>query len=142
MPETVEKVIPQAHEIKYRVVAEDELKMLTPMFQDLGWPIPDPNFCKAIVAEAGEGKDAIICGFQLVQFITHAEPLWINPHLRGTGVAEGLVEATVHYVENDCKIKRYLCVAKPGSFAARLCEKHGMIANPGTLYVKQVGEGT
>lgn len=124
--------------VEYRVVADDELRLLHPIFERLGWPLPDPNFAKAIVAEAGNGDDKLVLGFQVVQFIPHAEPLWINPHVRGTGIAEGLVEETMHYVENDCKIKRYLCTAKPGSFAARLAEKYGMVQFPGALFVKQI----
>lgn len=127
-----------AEEIQYRVVADDELRLLHPIFERLGWPLPDPSFAKAVVAEAGKGQDKLILGFQVVQFIPHAEPLWVNSAARGIGVAEGLVEATMHYLEQDCKIKRYLCTAEQGSFAARLAESNGMVAFPGTLYVKQV----
>lgn len=124
--------------IRYRVVADGEMEVLGPLFARLGWAMPEPGMAKAVVAEAGEGKDALILGFTLVQFVPHNEPMWVHPGMRGTGVAEGLAEAVIHYIEVDCHIKRYLCVAKPGSFAARLAEKHGMRPYPGTLYVKQI----
>jgi GNAT superfamily N-acetyltransferase len=131
-------VHPDKEEVHYRVIADRELVILNPLLEKLGWPALDPDMCKVVVAEAGAGDEALILGFQVVQFVTHAEPMWVHPDLRGSGVAEGLVEATAHYIEQDCHIKRYLCVAKPGSFAARLCEKYGMRAVSGQLYVKQI----
>jgi ribosomal protein S18 acetylase RimI-like enzyme len=127
-----------ATEVHYRVVSDHELELLRPMFTKLGWAMPNPDMAKVIVAETGEGADGIICGFAVVQFVTHAEPIWIHPELRGTGIAEQLVEKVVSYIERDCKIDRWVAVAKPGSMAARLCEGQGMVAYPGQLYVKQV----
>lgn len=126
--------------VHYRVIQDDELMILHPQFERLGWMVPDPDMCKVVVAEVGEGKDAIICGFQVVQFVTHAEPLWIHPSMRGTGVAEGLIGATIHYMEVDCKIKRWVVMVKAGSFAARLVEKYGLRHYPGEMWVKQVPE--
>lgn len=131
-------VTPGPESIRYRVVADGELEILAPLFAKLNWTMPDPSLAKAVVAEAGEGKDALVCGFAIVQFIPHNEPMWVHPGMRGTGVAEGLADAVTHYIEVDCHIKRYVCVAKPGSFAARLAEKHGMRPFPGLLYVKQL----
>src|SRR6266403_2415874 len=88
--------------VHYRILADDELRLLHPVFERLGWAPPDPNMCKAVVAEAGEGEQAMVLGFSIIQFVTHSEPMWINPDCRGMGVAEGLVEATVHYIERDC----------------------------------------
>lgn len=130
--------VPEAQEVSYRVVQEDEIKLMAPMFERLGWPLPDPNFAKIVVQEIGQGKDALIVGFNVVQFITHAEPMWINPSMRGLGLAEALADATMNYIENDCHIKRYVATAKPGSFAARICEQRGMVKAPVDLYVKQL----
>jgi ribosomal protein S18 acetylase RimI-like enzyme len=125
-------------EVHYRVVAEDELVRMKPLFDQLGWATPDPNLAKVVVVEAGLGKDAIILGFCAVQYVTHMEPFWIHPNMRGSGVAEALMENAVHYVEHDCNIKKYVSIAKPGSFGARLCEANGMVPFPGQVYVKQI----
>jgi GNAT superfamily N-acetyltransferase len=124
--------------VHYRVVADAELLLLEPLFRKLGWALPDPDFAKAVVAEAGEGPDALILGFSVVQFVPHSEPMWVDPNCRGTGIAEGLMAAVTHYIELDCHIRRYLCVAKPGSFAARLCERNHMALYPGQVWVRQV----
>lgn len=123
--------------VHYRIIADEELALLHPLFTRLGWALPDPSMCKAIVAEAGEGESALILGFVMVQFITHAEPMWVNADCRGMGLAEGLTEAAIHYIEHDCGIKRWVCTAKPGSLAARLAEKYGL-RPAGEMWVKQV----
>jgi GNAT superfamily N-acetyltransferase len=133
--------IPAHSQVTYRVVSDGELQFLAPLFAKLGWPPLDPDYAKAVVAEIGHGPDAIICGFQVVQFVVHSEPMFVEPSMRGTGIAEGLAEATRHYIEKDCRIKRYVSTAKPGSFGARLAEANGMELKPGTaLYVKTVKE--
>jgi hypothetical protein len=137
-PQLVPANVPTSEEVHYRVISGEELERLGPLMNRLGWPTLDPEFSKVVVAEAGEGESALICGFGVVQFVPHAEPMWVDPNLRGTGVAEELVSQVQHYIEVDCKIKRYVCVAKPGSFAARLCEKHGMVPYNGQVYVRQV----
>jgi hypothetical protein len=129
----------QYEKVHYRVVENAEMTLLKPLFDRLGWPAPDPDMAKVIVAQAGLGKDGVILGFSVVQFVTHAEPMWVHPNVRGTGVAEGLVEKTRHYIEDDCHIKRYVVAAKVGSFAARLAESHGMHPLPDlSLYVKVI----
>lgn len=125
--------------IHYRVIANEELLLLKPWFDRLNWALPDPAMAKVIVAEAGEGSKAIICGFQVIQFICHAEPMWIHPAMRGTGVAEGLCDNTVEYIEHDSKIKQYVAVAKKGSFASRLAQERGMkLLENYEVLVKQV----
>lgn len=130
-----------AQEVRYEVVAQEEMAVLFPLFNKLGWPLPDPEFAKIVCVKAGTGDDALVLGFQVVEFICHAGSMWLNPHVRGTGIAEGLAEQVMHYIENDCHIKRYISVAKPGSFGARLAEKYGMIRSKSDLYVKTVKEG-
>ncbi len=129
----------QPEEVHYRVVQDSEILMLKPLFDRLGWPVPDPDMAKVIVAQAGLGKDGVILGFSVVQFVTHCEPLWVHPSMRGTGVAESLIEQTVHYIEHDCHMKRYVVSAKEGSFAARLAQQYGMRPLLGmSVYVKDV----
>ena len=130
----------QQHEqVHYRIVQDNEILMLKPIFDKLGWPVPDPDMAKVVVAQAGLGKDGVILGLGVVQFVTHAEPIWVHPSMRGTGVAEGIMEQVVNYIEKDCHIKRYVVAAKDGSFGARLAEKNGMRPMIGyTVYVKTV----
>lgn len=127
-----------AEEVRYEVVAQEEMAVLFPLFDRLGWPRPDPEFAKIVVVKAGTGDDALVLGFQVVEFILHAGTMWLNPHVRGTGIAEGLAAQVMNYIEHDCKIKRYVSVAKPGSFGARLAEKYGMVKSHNDLYVKTV----
>jgi GNAT superfamily N-acetyltransferase len=127
----------QSTTVHYRIVQDSEILLLKPIFDRLGWPVPDPDMAKLVVAQAGLGKDGVILGFVVVQFVTHAEPLWVHPSMRGTGVAEGLMENVVQYIEKDCHIKRYVVTAKPGSFGARLAERNGMRPMPDqALFVK------
>ena len=128
--------------VRYRIVADDEIRTLKPLFDALGWPLPDPGMAKVLVAEAGEGTQAVIVGFQVIQGVWHAEPMWCHPSVRGSGVAEALVKQTVHYLEHDCHITKYIVLAKPGSFAARLAEQYGMMAVPGQVFVRVVHETT
>lgn len=127
----------QHEQVHYRVVQGEEILMMKPLFDKLGWPVPDPDMAKVIVAQAGLGKDGVILGFGVVQFVTHAEPIWVHPSTRGTGVAEGIMENVVSYIERDCHIKRYVVAAKDGSFGARLAESNGMRPMIGySVYVK------
>lgn len=132
------QVIPPQEEVHYRVIQDAELSILHPIFARLGWPLPDHAMAKVVVAEAGTGASALILGLCVVQFIVHSEPMWVHPAARGLGIAEGIVEQVMSYIENDCKIKRYICIAKPGSFAARLCEKYGYRTWPGQVFVRQL----
>lgn len=129
----------QTEQVHYLVIQDSEIALLKPIFDKLGWPTPDPDMAKVIVAQAGLGKDGVILGFSVVQFMTHAEPMWVHPSMRGTGVAEELVRETVHYIEHDCHIKRYVVSAKEGSIAARLAMAHGMRPLLGmSVYVKDL----
>jgi GNAT superfamily N-acetyltransferase len=125
--------------IHYRILADEEMQRLAPLFFKLSWDMPDPDKSKILVCEAGEGDDALILGFAVIQFVAHAEPFWVHPDMRGSGIAEDLMGHIVHYVENDCKLGKYIAIAKPGSFGARLCEANGMTPFPGQVYVKQIG---
>jgi hypothetical protein len=127
-----------ADEVRYEVVAQEEMGVLNPLFDKLDWPRPDPEFAKIVVVKAGTGDDALVLGFQVVEFICHAGQMWLNPHVRGTGIAEGLASQVMSYIERDCKIKRYISVAKPGSFGARLAERYGMVKVPQDLYMKNL----
>lgn len=129
----------QMEHVNYRIVSGSEMLLMKPLFEKLNWAMPDPDMAKVVVAEAGMGTDAVILGFTVVQFITHAEPMWVHANLRGTGVAEGLAEHVTHYIEHDCHIKRYVVVAKEGSFSARLAESVGMRPLKGmSVFVKQL----
>jgi GNAT superfamily N-acetyltransferase len=130
----------QHEQVHYRIVSGSEILLLKPLFDRLNWPAPDPDMAKVIVAQAGLGKDGVILGFSVVQFVTHAEPLWVHPSMRGTGVAEELVRQTVHYIEDDCKIKRYVVSAKPGSMAARIAVNNGMRPLGCEVFVKTIPE--
>jgi GNAT superfamily N-acetyltransferase len=132
----VARFLDAPQEVIYRVIENEELLKLRPLFDTLGWALPDPDFAKAVVAEA----DGLILGFGIVQFITHAEPMWVHPSVRGSGLAEGLADKMCHYIEEDCHIKKYISCAKPGSFAARLCENRGYVASPATMYIRNVRE--
>lgn len=125
-------------EVRYRIVDGEEMAKLRPLFDALGWALPDQDMAKVVVAEAGTGDKAVICGFTVVQFILHAEPMWVHPSMRGTGIAEALVAQTVHYIEDDCHVKRWMAVAKEGSFAGRLIAAQGMTMIPGNVFVKMV----
>jgi hypothetical protein len=141
------EILPSSHptpnigveDVQFRLLEENEVDLLQPLFEKIGWAdaMPDPAYSKIIVAEAGKGKNVLILGFSVVQFLCHVEPMWIRPDTRGTGLAEALSHATVEYVERESKVKRYVCVAKPGSFSARLAESVGMRPIPGQVYVKQ-----
>lgn len=126
-------------EVEYRVVQDKEMEYMEPVFARLGWTLPDPAYGKVVVAEAG----GMILGFAVVQFMLHAEPQWVNPLIRGTGVAEGIAKAVQTYIEEDCKVTRYIVTAKPGSFGARLAEGIGMTILPQmAVFVKDTRDQT
>ena len=127
------------NEVICRVVGEEEFFLLQPLFDKIGWPLPPPDRAKIIVAEiAGDNGDKLVLGFTVVQLIVHTEPMWIAPPMRGTGVAEKLAQATRHYLEEDCKVSQWVCMAKPGSFAARIAEANGMVPQTNSMmFVKR-----
>ena len=122
--------------VKYRWVdgptCEDEdWDRIEEILKARGWMSLNRTTSRILVAEDSEGK---LYGFQVLQLVPHVEPLYVAPAARASGIAEELVERMVKFL-GEVKIRGYLATAE-SSFAAQLCEKHGMTKLDFPVYAK------
>lgn len=68
-------------DITYRILPHEEFERLKELMCDEGYKdnVPDPRFCRVVVAE----REATIVAFLVCQMAVHMEPLWILPEERG-----------------------------------------------------------
>jgi hypothetical protein len=65
--------------IEYRFLAPEEYEGLRPVFEENGGDLPSPQL-SAIFAAFSEDK---VVGFHVLQYVPHAEPMWVDPEFRG-----------------------------------------------------------
>lgn len=65
--------------VQYRWLMPEEYEALAPVFAEHGGDIPDPNY--SFVYTAWQGDELV--GFHVLQYVPHAEPMWIKPEARG-----------------------------------------------------------
>ena len=81
--------------------------------------------------------DAKIAGYGVSQLMFHAEPIYVLPEYRGSGIAEELASRVVKRI-TEANGKAFVSIAT-NPFAERLCIEQGMERVEGTLYRKQLG---
>lgn len=85
-----------------------------------GWAELNPHTARALCAY----KDERIVGFHIIQLYPHAEPLYVDPEYRGTGLAEDLADRMYEFLK-EVRTRGYMVVCE-SPFAEKLCEARGM----------------
>ena len=122
---------PKIEAVTFRTLRADEYEKLKPLLIESKWVLPYPDMSAVVV---GEYQDKIVC-FTVTQLVPHAEPHWIDPEWRGSGLSELMINEAVRMMENS-GLHSWVVVA-PTEDAARLCRKQGMKEIPGTIFVKE-----
>lgn len=99
-----------------------------------GWPSLNRATTRIRLAEDATGK---VLGFSVLQLFPHAEPLWVAPSARGTGIAEKLTDDMFAFLQ-EVRVRGFLVVAS-SPFAQRLCEQHGMKPLEHPVYAMPIG---
>ena len=119
--------------VSYIQLIGKQVEQLKPILDKLGWAVPHPVNAVAVTA-VYQGR---VVGFFVLQLIPHAEPMWVSPEVRGTGIAEELLaKGKEILVESGAKGWLSICT---NPFSERLAAQLGMepAEKQGVLYVKQ-----
>ena len=114
----------------YEWLDGDDVKQLDGIFSENGWPLLNPLLARALVARDDAGE---IVGCFVLQLVSHAEPLFVKPELRGQGIAEELADRMQAFL---AEMKAHSVFVIPGSqFAEQLCFNHGLKKLDKPVYV-------
>lgn len=117
-------------ELEFRWLEGGELTQLEPLLESRGHMSLNNNMARALCAFDTNGN---IAAFHVLQMIPHAEPLYVNPTYRGTGLAEDLADRMVSFLRS-CNARGFMVVAdNPAS--VKLCEQFGMRKVDSPVYV-------
>lgn len=119
--------------ITYTWIDGGALIALEPILAANGWTSLNGKTARALVAHDGTK----LAGFHILQMLPHAEPLYVAPEYRGTGVALELAARMDVFLE-DISCRAFMVVADTPE-AVHLCEAHGMKLITSPVYLK-VGE--
>jgi len=119
-------------EAKFVTLTGDEVMKIADLIRQTGCAFPHPQLATVEIAVV-EGE---LAGFACSQMIFHAEPIYVQPKYRGTGIAEKLAERVTSAIEQS-NGKFYVAVAE-NQFAENLCREQGMREVPGKLFVREL----
>jgi hypothetical protein len=85
-----------------------------------------------------EDDDGTLVGFYVLQMVPHAEPLWVAPSERSSGLADALADDMLRFLV-DVRARGWMIVAD-NPVAARMCEARGMRKIKAPVYAMG-GEG-
>lgn len=95
-----------------------------------GWAELNPNTAMALCAFDGPK----IVGFYVIQLFPHAEPMFVAPEFRGTGLADELADQMQKYLQ-EVRVRGCMIVAD-NPVVARMCEKRGMKRVTSPVYLR------
>lgn len=78
-------------------------------------------------------RDGKIVGIYCLQLLPHIEPLLVDRHERGSGVAEQLVDDMQNFLV-EVRARGFMAVCEH-PLAAKMCEDRGMVKVPYPVYV-------
>jgi len=122
--------------VQYRVLTQEEVASLVPIFDQFGGSMPDPNSSFFLGAVAG-GE---VVGFLVVQLAVHAEPLWVRADYKH--IMRPLIRATEEQIARNCGPGRHVDVfafVPPGNVARTVQEVASMRVEPWMVLSKRVG---
>lgn len=107
------------------------------LFDQWGEAIPDSR--RAVVAIALDAEDRVIA-LQVMQFVLHAEPLWVAPEWRGKFNVLRLVRRLEEHLSSILPGFSYFILATRRN-VEKLAALAGMqIIGPGVMFRKDIGE--
>lgn len=95
-----------------------------------GWMALNKSTSRVLLAEA----DGELAGFYCLQMAPHVEPMFVQPALRGSGLAEELADRMQAFLI-EVHARGYYAVAD-NPLVAKMCEARGMERIPSPVYVK------
>jgi hypothetical protein len=121
-------------EVKYRWIdgrdaSEEDWEKIESILIARGWMSLNRPTTRILVAEE-EGK---LLGFTTLQLVPHAEPLWVAPSQRATGLAEDLADKMLEFLI-EVKVRGWMVVAD-SPFAEKICKERGMLRVESPVYV-------
>lgn len=117
--------------LHYRLLPPDEWAALAPIFRELGGRLP-PEGSSIAVAEDGSQ----IVAFLVLQFVPHAEPLWIAPDYRGKASWRRLLGLAETQMQSNGGGAYYVFAPTPR--IAQIARVAGLTALPWTVFQKEV----
>lgn len=122
---------PKIEAVTFRELRPDETEKLTPFLKQQGWGIPLPHLAAVVVGEY-QGE---IVSFAVAQLIPHAEPIYVSPSWRGTGLAEETAKQLAGYM---LRAGTGMCLSiAQTKFAEDLCRMLGMVEMQGKIFVRE-----
>ena len=94
-----------------------------------GWASLNRNTSRIRVAERGDK----LVAFYVLQMFPHAEPMWVAPAERSSGVADALADDMLHFL-TEIRARGWMIVAD-SKFAEKMCEARGMRKLQSPVYV-------
>ena len=124
----------QAVSSPVRLLTEEEVQSLAPVFAENGSPLPDPSTSFLIgTVDAGTRE---VTSFLVVQLRVHAEPMWIKP---GHEAAfRGLVHTAERIIQERTGGGCDVFLFAPAGKIARMAEVAGMRTEPWVVYSKTI----
>lgn len=95
-----------------------------------GWASLNRPTTRILIAEDDKGE---LAGLIVLQLFPHAEPLWVRPSMRGSGIAETLADKMMDFLR-EIKVRGFIVMAD-NPLAAKLCEEHGMVKVESPVYI-------
>lgn len=114
---------------------KEACEWLNEVLERRGWSLLNEHTARALCAY----KDERIIGFHVIQLFPHAEPLFIDPEWRGTGLAEELADRMYEFLK-EVRTRGYMVIAE-SPFAEKLCQERGMKRVNYPVYMAVQNEG-
>lgn len=97
-----------------------------------GWMALNKNTTRILFAEDSSG----MVGFYCLQMMPHAEPMFVAPRARATGVADALADTMMDFL-TEVHARGWFIIAD-SEHARKMCEARGMIRVESPVYVAGV----
>lgn len=104
---------------------EDYLDQIDRTIEELNWArLPSRRTFGMSHRIMGVFDGVVLVGWHVVQFFTHAEPIWLHPAYHGTRAAMQLTEKVVDYLVTS-ETRGFMIVAE-SPVVARMAEHYGL----------------
>lgn len=118
--------------MEYRFLAPEEYEQLRSIFEENDGDLPSPELSAIYAAFEGER----LVGFQVLQYVPHAEPRWVDPEYRGRVNGRTLQEGIEGLFDKESGGSYYVF---PGDErVAKLCRRGGMVEMPIRAWRKDI----
>jgi hypothetical protein len=118
-----------------RPATEEEWKNIDSVLAEQGWMSLNRVLTRILV---GWDKERNLVAISAIQMMPSVGPMWIAKHLRGTGVADELVGATVKFL-TEVKCRGWIVVAD-SPHTSKIAESQGMIRLESPVYITPSGK--